>query len=333
MKIPAKDLKTILRSLSAVSSDSLLFAGREVYAVGQNITVIVGLPVDLGTFGIGTEKFVQIVNKLEGDIDLAAAEKLVIKSGRSRFTLPVTTEIHIPAVQIPHDSVEIPFAGMVEMLDFASQACKNEVFNYTGSVLFTSERAVGTDGNKLMLMDGGAFHCPQILIPFPVIRTLKTFVGGTVRIGEDATNLYFSIGQATIIARKLAKTFPAYESIVPKTFQSKHEIKASDMIQALRRIHPLLDEDKRILLTMNSDSCILTLTSAHGSAEDRLEAEQLEPDPVFEPCEVRFSVDSEALTDFYEEVEGETIFCGNGPANPIWIEAGNKKLLCSSKGA
>ena len=74
MKIPAQQLKAVLRKVQPVLPGTLIFAGSKVYAHGQNITMIAGLPVDLGTFAVSTEKFAQIVSKLDGDIDIEVME-------------------------------------------------------------------------------------------------------------------------------------------------------------------------------------------------------------------------------------------------------------------
>ena len=106
------------------------------------------------------------------------------------------------------------------------------------------------------------------------------------------------------------------------------------MLAGIKRISPHLSEDdKRILLTFSAESLIISVSNNSGSAEDVIDAEQIEPDPAFDILpDHRYSIDSGALLDFYGAVNGDTIICGNGPANPVWIEAGNKQLLCASKG-
>jgi hypothetical protein len=82
-------------------------------------------------------------------------------------------------------------------------------------------------------------------------------------------------------------------------------------------------------VTLVFDEGKLTFTaSASGRADSVVEYEQIEPDPIFSDLLRRsITINHRYLTDFFGSVKGCVKFSMNEPNTPVWLEAGEKKLL------
>jgi DNA polymerase III sliding clamp (beta) subunit (PCNA family) len=169
------------------------------------------------------------------------------------------------------------------------------------------------------------------LIPVSLISVLKNFDSKNINISKDEQNLYFQSDDVCLVARRLAKSFPEYDKIVPKTFQFRVKFKVEELRGALRRLAPLLEpENQKICLTFTGESAIISLNNSMGSGEDVIGYEFLEPDPLFDDLNFVVTVNHSFMQDFTEAVSGELVFAANGENDPIVLESGNKKLLMAA---
>ncbi len=349
MRVAAQTLKELTRILNTIKTDSLIFAGPTAYAVSQNITVSVICP-DMGTFGIGAEKFGQIVARLDGDVDLVLlnglgkeesnvelASKLQLKNKRSKLTIPLIAAPQVPKIILPNTPVAVldlkQFNELAGYAASASDAGEAGQFSYSGAILLSGSgqkiSAVGTDGRRLAVMDAEN-AAPQFsfIMPVQVIPVIKALRGDAISVYQDSTNLYFQSGGATIIARQLAKTFPSHESIIAKSFSIKSKIPAQEMKEALRRVGPIVDENGRITLTVTDTNVIINTVGNLGSAEDEIPATSIESDPLFDTF--KFGIKHHQLLEFFDEVSGDVVLNANAEGQPIFLEAGARRLLCAS---
>jgi DNA polymerase III sliding clamp (beta) subunit (PCNA family) len=348
MKVPATQLKDVVKVLGTVKVDSLIFAGSLAYAVGMNITVGVICP-DMGTFGVSAEKFSQIAGRLDDEIDISLLNglgkvetnpelisKLQLKRKQSKLTIPILAAPQIPKITLPLNAVcVLDTKQFNEMVNYAASASESgQQFSYTGSVLLSSSgqtlSAYGTDGKRMGIVDTPSAASPfSFIMPVQVIQATKALRGDVVTIYQDATNLYFKSGPAIIVARQLAKEFPNCNSIIPKTFSIISKIAAQDMKEALRRIEPIVDkENDRITLTIGSTNVILNAVGNNGSGEDAIPAISIESDPLFDTF--KFGIKLHQLQEFFNEVSGDVLLNANSEGQPIYLEAGAKRLLCAS---
>jgi DNA polymerase III sliding clamp (beta) subunit (PCNA family) len=348
MKVPATQLNEITRILNTVKADSLVFAGSAAYAVGTNITACVHCP-DIGVFGVGAEKFSQVTARLDGDIDITLLNglgkeevneplvtQIAIKSKRSKFKLPIIASPQVPKIVLPGNPVAVlDLKQFNEIVSYAASASETgQQFSYTGAINLSGNgqriSAVGTDGRRLAVIDAEN-AAPQFsfIMPVQVIPVIKALRGDTVSVYQDSASLYFQSGGATIIARQLAKTFPSHESIIAKSFSIKSKIPAQEMKEALRRVAPVVDpESDRVLLTVSDTNVIINTVGNLGSAEDEIPATSIESDPLFDTF--KFAIKHHQLLEFFDEVSGDVVLNANSEGQPIYLEAGARKLLCAS---
>jgi DNA polymerase III sliding clamp (beta) subunit (PCNA family) len=347
MKLAAQDLQNVVKVLSAIKTEHLTFAGSLAYAVSPNIIGSVLCP-EIGTFGVGAEKFGQVVSRLSGEIDVKLLNglgieelnptliaKVLIKGKGHKLTLPILAAPQIPKIVLPLTAIAtLAMTDFLAMITYASSASDDQIHAYTGSVLVSADgqimRIAGSDGKRIAWVEGKATSQFSFTMPVQVIQALKNLRGEVISVYQDSTSLYFRCGSVTIIARQLAKDFPNYNSIIPKDFTTIVSLPAAQMKEALRRVYPLVDnETGKCQLKIDSNRVTINVSGISGSAEDSIEAESIESDPLFD--EMEFVVNHAFLQDFFNEVSGNVLLKANDSGAPIYFECGAKKLLCMTQ--
>ena len=268
MKIDAGRLKTLVRKLSVLSGDLFVFDSEAAYSSAPNLNLQVKFAWEgITPFGINAQKLSQLAGRLEGNIELHIDEKkLYIKAYKSKLTLPLIAEPRIPICTLPNKSITFPRQELLDALNFALQATQREqLINYSGSVQLSSSYAAGSDGRRLaaVLIQDGPVN--PLLLPVAAVNALKALDGKTVQISDDQQNIYFQSDDSIIVARKLAKDFPAFEKLIPTSLKYQWKFKRDELLNALRGIAPLIENTFR--LTANCDSAILSVNGSSGSGE------------------------------------------------------------------
>jgi DNA polymerase III sliding clamp (beta) subunit (PCNA family) len=328
MKIPAEQLKRLVRKLSVLGGDLFVFDGSAAHSSAPNLNLIVQFKTDFPIpCAVNSVKFSQLAGRLEGDVDLTVSDsKLILKTKRSKLTLPLVAEPRTPIC--PHLDKTIDFLSqdLLDALNFALQATQREqLINFSGSVQLGSRYAAGSDGRRLaaVLIEGGPAN--PLLLPVAAVNALKALDGKTVQISDDEQNIYFQSDDSIIVARKLAKNFPAFEQLIPKELYFRWKFKRDELLNALRGIAPLIENT--FSLTAKGDSCILNVNGSSGSGEVQISASQLAPDSTFEDASFTGIYRHDFMIDFVETVGGDVVLGANKEGGPTLLECGNKKLI------
>lgn len=327
MKTAAQSLKNTLKKLSVLQSDFYVLDGEKIYATAPNLTLAVELKSDLGICAVGAQKFSQLIARLEGDIELHIIHpKLCIRSSKSKLALPLIAEPRVPKYTIPTNCTQLAYRETIDALNYALQATESgSMFNYTGTVQLSKEYAAGSDGKRLAVCSVLNGPANPLLLPVATVQALKALEGDALSISEDETNLYFQAKDATLVARKLAKMYPDFSKLLPKELNYKYLFNREELRNALRGLAPLVED--RINLTMNSDSCILSLDSKLGSGVVNIAAEQITPDPLFDTPQFSGNFTFSHILDFVESVNADVLFGANNEKGPVLLESGKYKLI------
>lgn len=356
MQIKAAELKAILKKVAVANATNLSFdfTAGSVAAPDTDITAVVISPLlrsEDAAFTVAAKQFTSIISKLSGEISiLRNKDSIELKSAKSRFELPAFNQ-KPAAVPKPSRVWAFPLKVTREILQYAVTAANSRKsglqFHYETVVQLSPSgpesehgvmiRAVGTNGQRMAIADSfmslrdSKF---RLLIPALAVNALGIFDGETLHIGESESTIHFGVGNSeastTIVARKQAKEFPNHESAIPGTFSFIAKVKAEELRESLRLLEPVaVDELKRTTLSFNGD-LKLQAGADQGNAENIIPFEQIEPDPVFDEAKFRITLSHTFLSDFVESVEGEIKISGNGPHEPLWLEAGSRKLLIAA---
>jgi DNA polymerase III sliding clamp (beta) subunit (PCNA family) len=189
--------------------------------------------------------------------------------------------------------------------------------------------AAATDGARLALTSApyeGADKFDYVL-PLPAVAAILNLEGDTVEVSETDSYLYFSAGNVSLFAAKLAKEFVDYSSYLPKSFAVKYQVDADMFKNALLTVKPLVSDQGEPGIAVHFLDNLVTVTDLAGAATDQADYVQLEPDENFEPTPATIKINLDHLLSFFANISGPVTISCNGPKMPIWLEANNKQML------
>jgi len=271
-----------------------------------------------GEITVSGRKLLDICKALpEGsDIDISVSgEKLVVRSGRSKFSL-----VTLPAAEFP--SVEDIKAGqtievsqellgrLIEKTHF-SMAQQDVRYYLNGMLLETGGkhlRAVATDGHRLALyeveIEGAALDEQQVIVPRKGVLELQRLLDGegNLNIELGANHVRIQLKGIRFTSKLIDGRFPEYERVIPK--ESSNELTADKALlrSALQRTAILSNEKYRGIRLIIRDSGIVI--QAHNPEQEEAE-EELEVNYNGEDIEIGFNVNY--LLDALGAVDGDEV--------------------------
>mgnify|MGYP000104915761 CR=1 FL=1 len=265
----------------------------------------------------------EIVRKLaEGaqiEFDSGEDNQLVIKSGRSRFTLTCLPTDEFPVMSggdLPH-TFSLPAAEIRGLIDRTRFAISTEETRYylNGIYLHAAERdgtpvlrAVATDGHRLASVEGplpsGAEAMPGIIVPRKTVSELHRLIEETVSdvaVELSETKIRFTFDSVILTSKLIDGTFPDYQRVIPSGNDKELIVQCKPFAEAVDRVSAISSEKSRaIKLSLNPGVLVLSASSPdQGSA-----TEELEVDYSGEAMEIGFN--SRYLLDITGQIEGET---------------------------
>jgi len=271
-----------------------------------------------GEITVSGRKLLDICKALPdgSDIDISlSGEKLVVRSGRSKFSL-----VTLPAAEFP--SVEDIKAGqtiavsqevlgrLIEKTHFSM--AQQDVRYYLNGMLLEAGgkhlRAVATDGHRLALyeaeIDGAALDEQQVIVPRKGVLELQRLLDGdgTLNIELGANHVRIQLKGIRFTSKLIDGRFPEYDRVIPK--ESSNELKAdkASLRSALQRTAILSNEKYRGIRLIIRDSGVVI--QAHNPEQEEAE-EELEVTYSGEDIEIGFNVNY--LLDALGAVDGDEV--------------------------
>jgi DNA polymerase-3 subunit beta len=311
-------------------------------ATDLDLEILEAIPADVAAGGVTTvpaHMFYEIVRKLpegaqvvlEGSGDRAV---LVIRAGRSRFTLQTLPESDFPdlaAGDMTHEFV-LPAADLKRLIDKTQFAISTEETRYylNGIYLHTAGegkkavlRAVATDGHRLAQVEltapAGAAGMPGIIIPRKTVGEVHRLVedlDGEIKIELSATKIRFTIGPVVLTSKLIDGTFPDYARVIPLGNDKQLEVEKRDFEQAVDRVSTVASERGRaVKLSLSGGKLVLSVINPDsGSA-----TEEIEVGYDSDPLDIGFN--SRYLLDIAAQIEGDTaVLKLADPGSPTLIQ-------------
>ena len=227
------------QTLPILSNVLLVLEGSELSLTGTDLEVeLIGrVQVDnaklAGAITVPSRKLLDICKSLpEGCLlEVAVTEnKVLIKSGRSRFTLSALPSADFPKVDEEPDSfsLEISQSKLKELLDATSFAmAQQDVRYYLNGMLFEVGedylRVVSTDGHRLAMetfsLETSIKETQQLILPRKGIIELNRLLaedGGDIRLTFGLNHIRATIPEATFTSKLVDGKFPDYNRVLPK---------------------------------------------------------------------------------------------------------------------
>ena len=255
----------------------------------------------------------RVMLELEGD-------RLVVKSGRTRFVLSTLAAADFPVVEEINADREIRLAqsDLRRLLDKTqfSMAQQDVRYYLNGVLLETSGdmvRAVATDGHRLALCEitveddlGSPF---QVIIPRKGVLELQRLVTdeGEVEIAIGSNHIRASVGNIRFTSKLIDGRFPDYDRVIPKPEGNILKGDRQYLRSALQRAAILANEKYRgIRLGIGKDCLQLQANNPEQEeAQDELEVEY-QGDDLEIGFNVNYLLDALAAVDA-DEVELEFV--------------------------
>lgn len=348
--MPAPDFKRLVKKLAPAQAETVGIDTEkgQLYAANADLTIVVNDKSLLGADGVKVavsgEQFLSVASRTSGEVSVSFVDgRLIVRSKRATFDLATTTYKQISS-EFPSEFHSLPFPGTKEILQFASSASDNtERNNFTGAIeLATNEdgyrvQAAGTNFQRLAL---ASMELPEkmsfkLLLPVIAVQALDHVEASYLRIADGGSQIYLGADETTIIARKLVKPFPDFGHLLKAEPTFIANLNAETVLESLKQIQPIVKENdsgSRVMDMHFSDLLKLSTSDGRNRAEDELEYDPVEPDPLFVPPDFTIKIDHRYLTEFFSDIKGTIVFGGVEPNSPITLTTSNRKMMICTIG-
>jgi len=251
-------------------------------------------------------------------------ERIVVKAGRSRFTLSTLPAAEFPLVEEINAQQTLivgqgEFRRLIEKTHFSM--AQQDVRYYLNGLLLetegTSLRAVATDGHRLALCEmtleeGAAKTSQQVIVPRKGVLELQRTLGteGTIELAIGTNHIRAQIGAIRFTSKLIDGRFPEYGRVIPANPARKVEADRELLRQALQRTAILSNEKYRgIRLTAKPEMLVI---QAHNPEQEEAE-DQVEVAYSGEEVEIGFNVNY--LLDALGAIDTEKVEIGLTDSN------------------
>jgi DNA polymerase-3 subunit beta len=261
----------------------------------------------------------------QADIGLEAQNnRLIVKSGKSRFTLqtlPAEDFPKLPKAPAAAIKIKLPQKTFKSLLLLVQYAMAQQDIRYylNGMLLVLSGdvlKVVATDGHRLAY---ASMKLSQTVEPLEVILPRKA-VQELVKLLNDSdedvsvelapTQVKFSIQDVVLVSKVVDGKFPDFTRVIPTNYQKKFLIERSILQQALQRVAILSNEKFRgVRWTLTDGQLRISCTNT----EQEEAFEEIEISYSGEALDIGFNVTY--LLDVLANLASDKVTCSFGDAN------------------
>lgn len=255
---------------------------------------------------VDAKRLSDIARRLSGDVVTIthADDKLVVKSGRSRFTLPT-----LPVEDFPHldagdlgGHFQLDFAALVAPVRFAISSEATRYYLCGVHLHNTAEggiRAVATDGHRLAHNTAcGMPTIPAVIIP---AKTVGIVPAGEVTVSLSQNKVRFATADTIIVSKLIDGSYPDYQRVIPANNTSVATVDRKELASAVARVSTIESNRGRAAkFTVAGDNIAVDASGDDGSAHEDVEAEY-----AGEPIEIGFN--TAYIADVLGAASGENV--------------------------
>lgn len=245
-----------------------------------------------GEITVPARKLLDICKSLPASAELELKlenQKLLVKSGKSRFTLAT-----LPATDFPNReesrgafSFSVQQKTLKRLIDNTAFAmAQQDVRYYLNGMLFEVTngvlRTVATDGHRLAMCTETAEAATsdryQVIVPRKGVQELARLLGdddGPVEISLSTNHIRVSVNTVTFTSKLIDGKFPDYERVLPRGGDKIVLANRDELRQALHRVSILSNEKYRgIALQLSNELlCIRANNPDQEEAEEEVAVE------------------------------------------------------------
>jgi len=279
-----------------------------------------------GEITVPGRKFLDILKALPDGVEMTIStdgDRLVIKAGRSRFTLATLPAAEFPLVDEinAQQTLKLPQAEFRRLIDKTHfSMAQQDVRYYLNGMLLEAEgkqlRAVATDGHRLALcetsMEIVSRSKQQVIVPRKGVLELQRILGaeGEIEVAIGTNHIRAQIGGIRFTSKLVDGRFPEYGRVIPANASRIIDADRDILRHSLQRT-AILSNEKYRGIRLNIKPGILTL-QAHNPEQEKAE-DQIEVGYEGEEIEIGFNVNY--LLDALAAIDTDRVQIGLTDAN------------------
>ncbi len=261
---------------------------------------------DAGNFSttVGARKLIDILRTMPSDQTVSlesSANKLVLKGGKSRFTLQTLPAEDFPLVQESPSYgpvFSVPQKTLRDLLNQVSFAMAvHDIRYYLNGILFVVEgqqlSLVATDGHRLAFTSATLdVEVPkqEVILPRKTVLEMQRLLSdgdGSIEMQFANNQAKFSFEGMEFITKLVEGKFPDYNRVIPKNHKNLITMGRAPLLASLQRTAILTSEKfKGVRLNIEPG----TLRVASNNAEQEEAVDELDIDYAGDEIEIGFNV-------------------------------------------
>ncbi len=288
---------------------------------------------DSGSFAttLGARKLIDILRTMPGDQTVSLEHtggKLILKGGKSRFTLQSLPAEDFPLVQesasfgpvfsVPQKTLK----GLLGQVSFAMAV--HDIRYYLNGILFVAEgkqlSLVATDGHRLAFASATLVDVEvpkqEVILPRKTVLELQRLLSdkdGAIEMQFAANQAKFSFDGMEFVTKLVEGKFPDYNRVIPKNHKNIVTLGRAPLLSSLQRTAIMTSEKfKGVRLNVEPG----TLRVASSNAEQEEAEDELDIDYGGDTIEIGFNVTYliDALQNMGQEMVRVELADGNSSA-------------------
>jgi DNA polymerase-3 subunit beta len=256
------------------------------------------------TTTVGARKLIDILRTLPSDqtVTLESSQnKLVLKGGKSKFTLQSLPAEDFPLVQEAANfgpKFSVPQKTLKELLGQVSfSMAVHDIRYYLNGILFVAEgqqlSLVATDGHRLAFASATLdVEVPkqEVILPRKTVLELQRLLSdneGAIEMQFAGNQAKFSFGGMEFVTKLVEGKFPDYNRVIPKNHKNIIVLGRQPLLASLQRA-AILTSDKFKGVRLNIEPGTLRIASTNAEQEEAVD--ELDIDYAGDSIEIGFNV-------------------------------------------
>ncbi len=261
---------------------------------------------DVGDFSttVGARKLIDILKTMPSDqtVSLESSQsKLILKGGKSRFTLQSLAAEDFPLVQESPafgPAFSVPQKTLKRLLGQVSFAMAiQDIRFYLNGILFVAEgktlSLVATDGHRLAFASAELdMEVPkqEVILPRKTVLELQRLLSdadGAIEMQFANNQAKFSFGGMEFVTKLVEGKFPDYNRVIPRNHHNTITLGRAPLLACLQRT-AIMTSDKFKGVRLNIEPGSLRVASTNAEQEEA--QDELDIDYGGESIEIGFNV-------------------------------------------
>lgn len=320
------------QTLPVLSNVLLEVSGKRLSLTGTDLELELVARLDLegdvqdGDTTVPARKLVDICKSLPAEAEIrfeVDGEKLLVRSGRSRFSLATLPANEFPSLDeaTGGETFRMAPSALRHLIDStAFSMAQQDVRYYLNGMLFEIKpsliRSVATDGHRLAMCDcevEGPATEASVIVPRKGVMELSRLLSDAppeVAVTVGSNHVRVLAGDITFTSKLVDGKFPDYERVVPREGQRLVTADRETMRQALGRVAILSNEKYRGIRVQLAEG---SLSVQANNPEQEEAEEEISVDYSGSELEIGFNVSY--LLDVFNAMEGDSVEIQLGDSN------------------